>query len=195
MISQLEGAVLRSGPDFMIVRVEGTGLGLHVTVPARAVRQPGSAVTLHTHVHMANDELLLAGFETLNELEIFRHLLGVSGVGPRMAVRVLSTHPPARIVAALDSEDPSPFEAVSGIGRKLASRIILELRGRLVPEEGAALAAGAGDGAAEALEALLTLGYTRAEATLALNQTAGDELSVEARIAAALRELGGRIPA
>ena len=192
MIAELRGTVVRSRPESMVVRAEGTGLGLHVTVPARSVTTPGTEVVLHTHLQIGSEGPVLAGFETLEELEIFTHLLEVNGVGTRMAVRVLSTHPAKRIVEALDREDPAAFQAVPGVGRKLANRIILELRGKLVPEAGTEVVGPADEGVSDALEALLTLGYTRAEATLALNQTAGEAMPVEARIAAALRDLGSR---
>ena len=122
MIGYIEGIVVRTGDDSLVVKVDGTGLGLEVAVPARARKAPGQAVQLHTHTHIGSDAAILAGFGSAEELEMYRHLLDVSGVGPRMAVRVLSSHPANRIVQALDDEDPAPFQAVSGIGRKLANR-------------------------------------------------------------------------
>ena len=191
MIAELRGTVAQTRAESLVVRIEGTGLCLEVTVPRRAMAPPGTDVTLHTQLQIGADGPILAGFETPEELDVYAHMLNVNGVGPRMAVRVLSTHPVKRIVEALDHEDPVPFQAVSGIGKKLASRIILELRGRLIPEDGARLGP-SDDGVTEALEALLGLGYTRAEAAFALNQSAGEELPVEERIALALRDLGGR---
>ena len=147
---------------------------------------------LFTSLHMASDGALLTGFETPEELRVFKALLNVNGVGPRMAVRVLSTHPASRIYEALDQEDPKPFQVVSGIGARTANRIILELRGKLVPEDKTAAETSDDESTREVLEALLGLGYTRTEATIALNQTIGEPMSVEARIAAALRDLGSR---
>ena len=171
---------------------EGTGIGLEVIVPARSLADPGEDVCLFTSLHMSNDGALLAGFETPEELRVFKALLNVNGVGPRMAVRVLSTHPASRIYEALDQEDPKPFQSVSGIGARTANRIILELRGKLVPEDKAPAETADDENSGEVLEALLGLGYTRTEATVALNQTIGEPMSVEARIAAALRDLGAR---
>ncbi len=193
MIGYLEGVVVRAGDDSLVVKADGTGLGLEVVVPSRARVEPGESIQLHTHTHFSSDAALLAGFTSANELEMYRHLLDVTGVGPRMAVRVISNHPVKRIIQALDDEDPALFQAVPGIGRKLASRIILELRGKLVPEDGLRLGVAESDGVDEALEALLGLGYTRTEAALALEQLAGEELSVEDRITAALRDLGTRV--
>ena len=119
----------------LVVLADGTGIGLEVIVPARSLADPGESVRLFTSLHMASDGALLTGFETPEELRVFRALLNVNGVGPRMAVRVLSTHPARRIYEALDQEDPKPFQVVTGIGARPANRIILELRGKLVPED------------------------------------------------------------
>ncbi|MBM4436649.1 MAG: Holliday junction branch migration protein RuvA [Actinobacteria bacterium] len=192
MIAELHGSVAQRRKDGLVVRVDGTGLALEVGVPARSMADAGAAIHLYTHLHMSADGPLLVGFESVGELTLFTHLIGVSGVGPRTALRVISAHPTSRLIAALDAEDVKAFEAVPGIGRKLASRIILELRGKLVPEEVAPGVPPASDGVAEAMEALLTLGYSRGEAQIALEQSAGNHLTVEQRIAAALRELGGR---
>lgn len=192
VIAELHGSVAQRRKDALVVRIDGTGLALEIGVPARSMVDPGSVVHLYTHLHMSTDGPLLVGFETTGELTLFTHLIGVSGVGPRTALRVISAHPANRLIAALDTEDVKAFEAVPGIGRKLASRIILELRGKLVPEEVAPGLTPASDSEAEALEALLTLGYSRGEAQLALNQSGADHLTVVQRIAAALRELGGR---
>lgn len=192
MIAELRGLVTDRAEESLVVMAEGTGIGLEVIVPARSLADPGNDVRLFTSLHMSNDGALLAGFETPEELRVFKALLSVNGVGPRMAVRVLSTHPASRIYEALDQEDPKPFQAVTGIGARTANRIILELRGKLVPEDKAPAETADDEDAREVLEALLGLGYTRTEATVALNQTIGEPLSVEARIAAALRDLGSR---
>ena len=192
MIAELHGEVTDRREESLVVLAEGTGIGLEVVVPARSLADPGERVHLFTSLHVATDGPLLTGFESPEELRVFKALLNVNGVGPRMAVRVLSTHPASRIYEALDQEDPKPFQAVSGIGARTANRIILELRGKLVPEDKAPAEAADDEDAREVLEALLGLGYTRTEATIALNQTIGEPMSVEARIAAALRDLGSR---
>jgi Holliday junction DNA helicase RuvA len=192
VIAELRGEVIDRREDSLVVLVEGTGIGLEVMVPDRVLAESQAEVHLFTSLHVASDGPLLAGFGTPEELRVFKALLNVNGVGPRMAVRVLSTHPASRIYDALDQEDPKPFQAVSGIGARTANRIILELRGKLVPEDKAPAEASDNEGAREVLEALLGLGYTRTEATIALNQTMGESMSVEDRLAAALRDLGAR---
>ena len=192
MIAELHGTVTDRREESLIVMAEGTGIGLEVIVPARSLADPSESVHLFTALHMTTDGALLTGFETPEELRVFKALLSVNGVGPRMAVRVLSTHPASRIYEALDQEDPKPFQTVSGIGARTANRIILELRGKLVPEDKAPTETPDDESTREVFEALLGLGYTRTEATLALNQTIDEPMSVEARIAAALRDLGSR---
>lgn len=192
MIAELLGKVAERREESLVVLAEGTGIGLEVIVPDRALTDAGASVHLYTSLHMASDGALLTGFETPEELRVFKALLNVNGVGPRMAVRVLSTHPASRIYEALDQEDPKPFQVVSGIGARTANRIILELRGKLVPEDKPPAETADDDHTREVLEALLGLGYTRTEATIALNQTVGEIMSVESRIAAALRDLGSR---
>lgn len=192
MIAELHGKVTDRREESLVVLAEGTGIGLEVIVPARSLTDPGEAIRLFTSLHVAADGPLLTGFESPEELRVFKALLTVNGVGPRMAVRVLSTHPASRIYEALDQEDPKPFQAVSGIGARTANRIILELRGKLVPEDTAPAQEDDDESAREVLEALLGLGYTRTEAAIALNQTVGEPMSVESRIAAALRDLGSR---
>ena len=192
MIAELHGKVLDRRDDSLVVLADRTGIGLEVIVPARSLADPGESVRLFTSLHMASDGALLTGFETPEELRVFKALLNVNGVGPRMAVRVLSTHPARRIYEALDQEDPKPFQVVTGIGARTANRIILELRGKLVPEDKTPAETSDDESAREVLEALLGLGYTRTEASIALNQTIGEPMSVEARIAAALRDLGSR---
>lgn len=192
MIAELHGKVTDRREDSLVVLADGTGIGLEVIVPARSLADPGERIHLFTSLHIANDGPLLTGFESPEDLRVFNALLNVNGVGPRMAVRVLSTHPASRIYEALDQEDPKPFQVVSGIGARTASRIILELRGKLVPEDKPPAERAADENSREVLDALLGLGYTRTEAGLALNQTIGESMSVEDRIAAALRDLGSR---
>ena len=192
MIAELHGKVADRREDSLVVLVDGTGIALEVIVPDRSLAERNASVHLYTSLHVASDGPLLTGFQTPEELRVFKALLNVNGVGPRMAVRVLSTHPASRIYEALDQEDPKPFQSVSGIGARTANRIILELRGKLVPEDKAPAESSDDENTREVLEALLGLGYTRTEATIALNQTIGEPMSVEARIAAALRDLGSR---
>ena len=171
---------------------DGTGIGFEVVVPLRSIAASGTEVRFFTSLQFGNDGALLAGFETLEERRVFDALLNVNGVGPRTAVRVLSTHSASKIFEALDAEDPKPFQAVPGIGGKTANRIILELRGKLVPANIEPTKGPNDDESQEVLEALLSLAFSRPEAIVAMNQTAGDDMPVVDRISAALRDLASK---
>ena len=189
MIAELHGVIVARHDESLVVMADGTGIGFEVVVPVRSIATSGTEIRLFTSLQFGNDGALLAGFETLEERRVFNALLNVNGVGPRTAVRILSTHSAKKIFEALDAEDPKPFQAVPGIGGKTASRIILELRGKLVPADSEPTSGQRDDDSQEVLEALLSLGFSRPEATVAMNQTAGDSMPVVDRISAALRDL------
>ncbi|WP_221584433.1 Holliday junction branch migration protein RuvA [Microbacterium sp. G2-8] len=131
MISSLRGTVLHAGSDQVIVEV--TGVGFTVAVPtdvARTARE-GEPVFLHTHLVVREDAMNLFGFASREELDVFGTLLGVSGVGPKSALGVLSSLTIDQIAAAVQEEDDKPFRKVSGIGPKTAKLIALQLQGKL----------------------------------------------------------------
>ena len=130
MIARLRGEVLERSADRVVVDVAGVGYLVHVpagtALPAR-----GSPVDLHTSLQVREDSMTLYGFLDAGALVLFETLLGSSGVGPRLALAALSTHPPAVLVAAIGDADLATLTAVPGIGRKLAERIVLDLADRL----------------------------------------------------------------
>lgn len=174
MIASVRGAVLASGPDWVVVSLGG--MGLRVEVPPRAVTSVGSEIALHTHLIVREDALTLYGFESADELEVFGILLGVSGVGPRSALGVLSTLTPAQIATAVSLDDEKPFRKVSGIGPKTAKLISVQLSGKLDPQRFAVVSEGVavdhsptGAHAAGSVIAGLTgLGYAEAQAVAAV---------------------------
>lgn len=131
----MRGEVLTSGPGWVVVGLgPGAGVGLRVEVPARFTGgHVGAQVALHTHLVVREDALTLFGFDTADELEVFGVLIGVSGVGPRSALGVLSELTPAEIAHAVVNEDEKPFRRVSGIGPKTAKLISVQLAGKLEP--------------------------------------------------------------
>jgi Holliday junction DNA helicase RuvA len=142
------------------------------------------------------DALLLFGFATVEELRLFETLLSVAGIGPRLALSILSFAGPEQIQSAILAEDATLLSKVPGVGRKTAARIILELRGKLTAAVGQGARAGipADPATNEVIEALQALGYTTAEAVEAV-QALGEEsrgLSPEQRVFAALRQMGQR---
>ncbi|MBX6771120.1 MAG: Holliday junction branch migration protein RuvA [Chloroflexi bacterium] len=188
MIAAVRGLLEAVGPDRVQVGIGG--ISLHVLVPASTLqRLPpiGQPVRLYTHLYLREDVVSLYGFLTPDERGLFQQLLEVSGVGPRLALAILSAMSPAAFREAIASEQPERLGAVPGIGRKLASRLILELRGKLVTSESARSAAGAPVDA-DVVEALMSLGYSAADAQAAVKSLPTDRpLDLEERIRLALQ--------
>lgn len=164
--------------------VETAGVGYKVFVP----RHPGGdEVLLHTHQVIREDGQFLFGFETREELALFELIIGVSGVGPRAALAILSVSRPSDIAAAIASGDAATLAKAPGVGKKTAERLIVDLRskvGRMAPQGPAT----AGPDEDEAVTALRALGYTVAEAQRALGVAPAAGLATtEERLAAALR--------
>lgn len=198
MIARLSGRIAAIEPDAVVVDVGG--VGYRVVVPASALASLGGArgeVTLHTRLHVRDDELVLYGAEDGATLALFDRLVTVNGVGPRLALALLSVLDAQALPAAIVAGDVDALVAAPGVGRKIAQRIVLELRPQLeaAAPPGAAWGAvpafgGSGD-ELDALAALTGLGYSAAEARRALAAAeVPADADVEARIMAALRRLG-----
>jgi len=168
MIAWLRGAVQRKTADSVILDVSGVGYLVSIPVSTlAAVPDPGEEVSLHIHTHLREDSLSLFGFATELEKELFQFLLGVSGVGPKLALSVLSGLSAQDLLSAIGSSDDEKLCAIPGIGKKTAARLCLELKDKvrqLVPE--VQLRTGAGAPALsgrldDAVSALVNLGYKR----------------------------------
>lgn len=177
MIDRLTGVVASRGPEGIVVDVGGVGFLAEVSaMTMRDIPGVGTPVALYTHLHVREDALQLFGFATEEERELFRHLLGVSKIGPKLALAVLSSRRTDELKRALAAGDVAVFASVPGIGRKTAERLILELREKVAPGgilggQGVAVAGGAvPDGSAMALAraALVELGYSGPDADRAL---------------------------
>ncbi|TDP90209.1 Holliday junction DNA helicase subunit RuvA [Leucobacter luti] len=173
MIASIRGPVLASGAGWAVIGLGG--LGMRVEVPSGRVPQPqpGEDLALLTSLVVREDSLTLFGFHSEAELEVFGHLIAVSGVGPRSALGVLSALAPAEIAEAVASEDERPFRKVSGIGPKTAKLIVVSLAGKLASLElGEPSVAGRGPAAASVADAvadgLVGLGWGAADAQLAV---------------------------
>lgn len=186
MIAALRGTPMARRPDGLVLEVGGVGYLLQVT--PRALRRASRAgeVTLETYLHVREDTLQLFGFADADERELFELLLSVQGVGPKVALAMVSGSPPAELRRAVVLEDTARFEAIPGIGRKTAQRVVLELKEKLGP---VAEVVGAGDSAPHlvARDALVGLGYTVQEAERALAEV-DPELTPEERVRLALRK-------
>ena len=192
MIAHVAGSVAVRDGDLLVIDVGGVGYEVTATMSALARCEPGAAVTVPTYLHVREDAMQLFGFGSEDERRIFRLLLGVSGVGPKLALAVVSAHEPERIESAVLLGDVAVLSSVSGVGRKTAERICLELKDRIAgtgsAAEGATAAAGAGDPHREAREALVALGYPLVDAEAALQ---GADGTTEERVRAGLAVLGG----
>ena len=192
MISQVTGTVIRAGEDWLEIQPRGLGIGLRIFVTEGAAARyasPGAEVTLHTRIHTSDEGPSLFGFENHTEVDAYEALKTVSGVGPRMALRVLSALPAGRLISALNSGDAKALQSVSGIGARTAERLIVELKGKLVGDD---TIQAIPDGSDEAIEALLALGYSRAEAMEGTAASAKPGMTVEQQISAALTALAKR---
>lgn len=203
MISSVRGEVQHVGLDHAVVEVSGFGLRVEATPMTLARLGIGQQTFLQTSfVPRQDDAPLLFGFADAAEREIFTTLLGISGVGPRLALAVLSVHPPEAVRLAIRDSDTAAFTKVPGIGKKTAQRILLELAGKLVVEEAPAAAGGVGQApdpaettTGEVRAALTSLGWTDKDAAAAV----GAVLKAEPQLAdadtasvlrATLRSLG-----
>jgi Holliday junction DNA helicase RuvA len=188
MISILHGNVISQETDGIIVDV--SGVGFHVMVPSglRDSLQPGETIYLYTRMIVREDALLLCGFETKEGREVFDLLLSVNGIGPRLAMSILSTLSPDTIRRAVFNEQAEIFSRVPGIGIKTAQKIILHLQDRLPSVEGLAPLSKISDIDTEVLAALTTLGYSLVEAQAALQYIPRDTpQDVETRLRIALQ--------
>jgi Holliday junction DNA helicase RuvA len=193
MIARLQGRVVALEEDSVVLDVGGVGYRVHVPSSMLGDLGPeGSTITLHTHLHVRENELSLYGAADKVTVGLFVQLLTVSGVGPRLALAVLSTFDAARLQEAIVSEDVASLTQVSGVGKKTAQRMVLDLKGPL-EKQGvvAGLTAPISDADNDAIAALTGLGYSVGEARRAIAASEVDpEADVEARVLAALRVLG-----
>ena len=188
MISRLRGAPAGRSPDGLVLDVGGVGY-LVAATPSVLRRADGVAeVTVETYLHVREDALQLYGFADVSERELFVHLLGVGGIGPKVALAVVSSAPSGELRRAIVLGDAGRFQAIPGIGKKTAERIVLELRERLGSEDVVALPPAAQGSASHvvARDALVELGYSVTEAEQALARVDPD-LPAEDRVREALR--------
>ena len=168
MIARLEGTLTEKQPNRLIVDIGGVGFDINVPLSTfYAVGEPGSKVALRIHTHVREDTLALFGFSSKLELNIFERLIGISGVGTRLALAVLSGLETQELVRAIRIADVARLIGIPGVGKKPAERIILELKDKLpITSEGQAEDTSLGDEAGglrdDVMSALLNLGYHRA---------------------------------
>jgi Holliday junction DNA helicase RuvA len=188
MIARLRGRPVANTPEGLVVDVGGVGYLVAATPSAVRKADRAEEVSLHTYLHVREDALQLYGFAEASERELFVLLLSVNGVGPKVALAIVSGSPAADLRRAIALEDAARFQAIPGIGKKTAERIVLELKEKLadgMPETGGT---GASSGAPHvvARDALVELGWSVAEAERALAET-DPEAPPEERVRHALK--------
>jgi Holliday junction DNA helicase RuvA len=188
MIAHLNGRIADVETDRVILELGGIGLWVFVPEPFRESLRIGKQVALHTYLVVREDALTLYGFETAEQRDYFSLLLGVNGVGPRLALAVLSTLDPSTIRRAVFSEQPEIFTRVSGIGKRTSQKMMLYLEGRLEAHEDLEKIAAMPDTDTQVIEALTALGYSVVEAQAAVQRIPKDAPDdVEERIRLALQ--------
>jgi Holliday junction DNA helicase RuvA len=195
MIALVAGDVAVRRTDHVVIET-ASGVGYRLAVSAETLRHVpavGSPISLHTHLIVRDDALQLYGFATEEERDLFLLLIGVQSVGPKVAQAVLSGGPPRELLSALAAGDAARFQAVPGIGKRTAERIIVELHEKAgVPagDDGPIVVRRADDPRTIARDGLLELGFDAGEADALLRDVVGD--SAEELLAAALREARAR---
>jgi len=183
MISYLKGKIIYKGKNFVIIETGGIGFQIFVSEEFLTKRKVGDAVEIFTHEYLREDSRELYGFAEISELEFFWKLLDVSGIGPKLAHRIVSAHKLEKIQKAIADSDLSFLSSISGVGKKTAQKIILELKGKLAESKLAS-------GEDEIVEALVRLGYKKAEAQETVGRIGEEIKNPEEKIKAALKILG-----
>ena len=190
MIATLEGTLEYRGDDSIIINVGG--IGFRVYVPASTLSQLGAVkgrVSLYTHLHVREDNISLYGFASSEELTLFKSLISVSGIGTKLALSLLSALNPEQLVMAITSGDIDLLSQTPGIGKKMASRLVVELRGKL-EKDWREMALPLAPERADVIAALTGLGYSVTEAAKAISRLPDfEELSLEEKVKMALQQM------
>ena len=205
MIGHLRGAVLSLSPQLVVLDVGGVGYQVHVplqTSYALERRGSGHEVSLFVHTHVRDDAIMLFGFLEARERTLFERLIAISGIGPKLAQGILSGMPPNDLAAAIRGGDLRRLNAIPGVGKKTAERLVLELKDKVSDLVGASAdptsTIPAAPAARDAIDALISLGYRSvhaeravAAAERAATKSDGEGPATEDLVRAALRRLGG----
>ncbi len=193
MIASLHGILESLGSSRVVINVNGVGFQVHMpTSTISTLGNTGQEVHLHTHLVLREDSASLYGFASDEELDLFQLLIGVSGVGPKLALSVLSAMSVEQATTAIATGNTELLTSVPGIGKKTASRLILELKDKISAGLLAAPAAQLAQENTDVLAALISLGYSVSEATRAISTlTLSSELSLEEKLKLALQYFGG----
>jgi Holliday junction DNA helicase RuvA len=186
MIATLRGEITQIEENALIIEVGGVGMRVLIPAPLRGKSEVGKTAFVYTHLVVRETELTLYGFESQSDRDLFNHLLGVAGVGPKVALSVLSTMNIEAVQRAVFSDEPELLSRVPGVGKKSAQKIALHLKDRLKPVDTLETVASMSDADSEVLAALTALGYSVVEAQAALQslpKDAPDDVEERLRLA------------
>ncbi|MDP3769459.1 MAG: Holliday junction branch migration protein RuvA [bacterium] len=192
MISLLEGTIELKTEKFVVVNVSGMGYRVFLGVDTmQRIPEKLGNVKVWIHHHVREDSQELYGFSHYAELELFEMLIGISGIGPKGALGIMAIAPVDTLKKAIAAGDTSYLTRVSGVGKKIAEKVILELKDKMAGK-GMTVEAPELKDEADALDALVALGYSPREARLALAGVSGSTMSLEKKVGAALKQLGAK---
>lgn len=186
MIGSIKGKILQKATNYVIIDTNGVGYKVFVTPILLTQLKVDQEISMLVHTYVREDQISLYGFERLAELEFFELLLTVSGVGPKSALGIMSLATVEMIKSAIVSEDPTVFTKVSGIGRKTAERVIVELKEKLRTQVDSSPVA---KEHSDALDALMSLGYSQQQARDALKSVPPTLTNLQEKVKAALKSL------
>lgn len=193
MIARISGKLLHKQPPLLLIDVSGVGYEIQAPMSTfYTLPEPGEAVTVLTHLTIRDDAHILFGFATEAERSLFRNLIKVNGVGPKMALTILSGISSADFVLCVQNRDSAALTCLPGIGKKTAERLVVEMQDRLGDAAvggtvSGGLPAGADNPVSDAISALVALGYKPADASRMVNTIDGDDLSSEELIRLSLK--------
>jgi len=194
MIASLHGKLETLGSDWAIINVGGIGFQIYMpTTTLSTLGTIGEEVRLHTHLHLREDGATLYGFTSAEEMGLFQTLIGISGLGPKLALAMLSAMDVEKLTMAIATGSTDLLTGISGIGKKMASRLILELKEKIGAGWVTTPAAKLAQENADVLAALTSLGYSVSEANRAVvTLPPSSDLSLEEKIKLALQYFGGK---
>lgn len=193
MIASLSGSIQKAEKDSLVIALGG--IGVRVMVPRTVLENTGGigrAISLHTHLIVREDDLTLYGFHTEEELQLFQLFLGISGVGPKVALSILSTLSPELLRSAVMREETAVLQRVPGIGKKTAERIMFQLRDKLDLTDSDASTPLISDVDADVIDVLTGLGFSIVEAQAALQNLPREATTVDERVQLGLQYLDQR---
>lgn len=192
MYDYIKGEVAETGKDYAVIEAYGVGYHIYTTAQSLLHIKTGETIKLYCHFVVREDAHSLYGFVAPEEKEMFIKLTGVSGIGSKVALSILSAMKVGDIAVAVITSDESAFEKISGVGKKTAQRIIVDLSGKITSSEtiGRGGISAAADKEAEAISALVALGYNRAEAIRAVSSVKNLGDTAEEIILMALKRMG-----